>query len=176
MKKEEAYYLGKIVKKHGIKGDLLAKIDTDEPHLYENMESVFLDIKGKLVPYFLNKSNLHKADTLRLDFEDINNIEEADALIGKEMYLPLKELPELSGNKFYFHEVINFKALDQNQKEIGTIENINDRTPQAYFEIKNEKGEEILIPVADKYIKKVDRQNRQIIFDLPEGYLEVYTK
>ncbi len=175
MKKEEAYYLGKIVKKHGIKGDLLAKIDTDEPQLYENMESVFLDIKGKLVPYFLNKSSLHKATTLRLDFEDINNIEDADALIGKEIYLPLKDLPELTGNKFYFHEVLGFKAIDKKGKEIGQIENINDRTPQAYFEIKSDKGKEILIPVADRFIKQVDRKNKQIIFDLPEGYLDVYT-
>ncbi len=176
MKKEDAYYLGKIVKKHGIKGDLLAKIDTDEPELYENMESVFLDIKGKLVPYFLNHSSLHKATTLRLDFEDINNIEEADALIGKEIYLPIKDLPELSGNKFYFHEVLNFKAVDQKGNEIGIIESINDRTPQAYFEIKNQKGQEILIPVADRFITKVDRENQQIIFDLPEGYLDVYTR
>ncbi len=176
MKKEEAYYLGKIVKKHGIKGDLLAKIDTDEPELYENMESVFLDIKGKLVPYFLNKSSLHKATTLRLDFEDINNIEEADALIGKEIYLPLKDLPELTGNKFYFHEILGFQAVDTNNNKIGIIESINDRTPQAYFEIKNENGAEILIPVADRFIKKVDRENKQIIFDLPAGYLDVYTK
>jgi 16S rRNA processing protein RimM len=176
MKKEDAYYLGKIVKKHGIKGDLLAKIDTDEPELYENMESVFLDIKGKLVPYFLNKSTLHKSTTLRLDFEDINNIEEADALIGKELYLPLKNLPPLTGNKFYFHEVIGFKAVDEKGNEIGIIESINDRTPQAYFEIINDKKQEILIPVADKFIKKVDRQNKQIVFELPEAYLDVYTK
>jgi len=176
MKKEEAYYLGKIVKKHGIKGDLLAKIDTDEPELYENMESIFLDIKGKLVPYFLNKSSLHKANTLRLDFEDVNDIEEADALIGKEIYLPLKDLPELSGNNFYFHEIIGFQAVDKAGNLIGIIKNINDRTPQAYFEIKNENDKEILIPVADKFIYKVDRENKKIIFDLPEGYLEVYTQ
>ena len=176
MKKEEAYYLGKIVKKHGIKGDLLAKIDTDEPELYENMESVFLDIKGKLVPYFLNKSSLHKANTLRLNIEDVNNIEEADALIGKEIYLPLKDLPELTGNKFYFHEVIGFNALDTKGNDIGTIESINDRTPQAYFEIKNDKGQEILIPVTDRFIDKVDRDKKQIVFELPDSYLDVYTK
>ena len=52
MKKDDAYYLGKIVKKYGLKGELLAKIDTDEPENYENMESVFLEIRGKLIPFF----------------------------------------------------------------------------------------------------------------------------
>jgi len=176
MKKEDAYYLGKIVKKYGIKGELLAKIDTDEPELYEGMESVFLDIKGKLVPFFLNKSALHKATTLRLDFEDINNIEEAETLIGKSMYLPLKDLPELTGNKFYFHEVTGFDAVDNKLGHLGKIQAINDQAPQAFFVIKDEKDNEILIPVSDHFIDKVDRENKTIIFNTPEGLVDVYKK
>ncbi len=174
MKKEDAYYLGKIVKKYGLKGELLAKIDTDEPENYENMESVFLDIKGKLVPFFLNKSSLHKAATLRLHFEDINTIEEADSLIGKEIYLPLAQLPELTGNKFYFHEIIGFDAIDKQHGLVGTIKAVNDTAPQAFFIIEDDKQNEILIPVSDNFIEKVDRNNRQIIFNTPEGLIDIY--
>jgi len=174
MKKDEAYYLGKIVKRYGIKGELLAKIDTDEPESYENTEVIFLDINGKLVPYFLNKATLHKATTLRLDFEDINNLEDADNLIGKEIYLPLKDLPELTGNKFYFHEIIGFDAVDKKRGKIGKISAVNDTSPQHYFIIKNEDDKEILIPVSDDVIEKVDRANKQIIFDTPEGLIDIY--
>ncbi len=176
MKKENAYYLGKIVKKYGIKGELLAKIDTDEPENYQNLESVFLESKGKLIPFFLNKSSLHKATTLRLDFEDVNNMEEADALIGKSIYLPLDSLPKLTGNKFYFHEVTGFDAVDQNLGSIGKIIAINDQAPQAFFIIKDDKENEILIPVSDHFIIKVDRDNKQIIFETPEGLLDIYRK
>ena len=173
MKKEDAYYLGKIVKKYGIKGELLAKIDTDEPEAYENLESIFLDIKGELVPFFLEYSGLHKATTLRLAIEDINSIEDAEALIGKEIYLPLKDLPQLTGNKFYFHEIKGFEAVDNQQGSIGIIKEINDLAPQAFFVINN-NDKEILIPVSDRFIKKVDRENKQIIFETPEGLLDVY--
>ena len=174
MKKEDAYYLGKIVKKYGIKGELLAKIDTDEPETYEGMESVFLDIKGKLIPFFLNKSSLHKATTLRLDFEDINNIEDADTLIGKSIYLPLKSLPELTGNKFYFHEVIGYDAVDKKLGYIGTIQAVNDQAPQAFFIIKDQQNNEILIPVSDRFIDKVDRENKAIVFATPDGLVDIY--
>ncbi len=176
MKKEDAYYLGKIVKKYGIKGELLAKIDTDEPENYENLESVFLESKGKLIPFFLNNSRLHKATTLRLDFEDVNNMEEADALIGKSIYLPLNSLPELTGNKFYFHEVIGFEAVDKNYGKIGFIKAINDLAPQAFFIIEDDQKNEILIPVSDRFIEKVDREKKQLIFDTPEGLLDIYKK
>ena len=174
MKKEDAYYLGKIVKKYGLKGDLLAKIDTDEPETYEGMESIFLEIKGKLVPFFLNNATLHKATTLRLDFEDINNIDEAETLIGKSMYLPLESLPELKGNKFYFHEVLGFDAIDIKLGNLGKIQAINDNTPQAYFVIVDDKENEILIPVSDHFINKVDRKNKSISFDTPDGLIDIY--
>ncbi len=176
MKKEDTYYLGKIVKKYGIKGELLAKIDTDEPENYENLESVFLETRGKLVPFFLNKASLHKANTLRLNFEDINTIEDADTLIGKSIYLPLSSLPELSGNKFYFHEILGFEAIDQNKGSIGIITGVNDHAPQAFFIIKDDQNNEILIPVADQFIVTVDRQNQKIIFNTPDGLIDIYKK
>jgi len=174
MKKEDTYYLGKIVKKYGLKGELLAKIDTDEPENYENLESIFLEIKGKLIPFFLNSSTLHKAATLRLDIEDIDNLEDADPLIGKSIYLPLSSLPELSGNKFYFHEIIGFKAVDKNSGEIGIIKAVNDHAPQAFFIIEDELQNEILIPVSDQFIEKVDREKQEIIFETPEGLIDIY--
>lgn len=51
MKKEECFYLGKIVRKYSFKGELLAKLDADEPDLYVGMDSVFVDFGPTLVPY-----------------------------------------------------------------------------------------------------------------------------
>ena len=106
MRKEHCFYLGKIAKKFSYKGEVLAYMDTDEPALYENMESVFVEFNNHLVPFFIVSSQLHKNDFLRIRFEDINNEEEADKIMGCELYLPLTMLPKLEGNKFYFHEII----------------------------------------------------------------------
>lgn len=173
MRKEDCFYLGKIAKKFSFKGEVLVYLDTDEPELYENMESVFVEINNNLVPFFILNSSLHKGDFLRVRFEDVDNEDEADAIMNKAVYLPLTALPKLEGDKFYFHEVIGFTAEDLRLGDVGIIVSINDNTAQPLFEIK--KGEiEILIPMIDDFIVKVDRDNKKIIFDTPQGLIDLY--
>lgn len=173
MRKEDCFYLGKIAKKFSFKGEVLAYLDTDEPELYENLESVFVEYDKHLVPFFIESSSIHKNDFLRIRFEDVKNEEEADALLGHAIYLPLKMLPKLTGNKFYFHEVIGFEIEDKRLGIFGKIHAVNDSTAQPLFEVLN--GEvEMLIPMIDHFLVKIDRANKKVIMDLPEGLIEMY--
>ena len=173
MRKEDCFYLGKIAKKFSFKGEVLIYLDTDEPELYENMESVFVEFNKNLVPFFIENSSLHKNDFLRVQFEDVDTEEEADSILNCEVYLPLTMLPKLSGNKFYFHEVIGFEIEDKRLGVFGKIVSINDTTAQPLFEVLN--GEvEMLIPMIDQFLVKIDRENKKVIMDLPEGLIEMY--
>ncbi len=173
MQKEDCFYLGKIAKKFSFKGEVLVYLDTDEPELYQNMESVFVECNKNLVPYFILNSSLHKNDFLRVQFEDVFNEDEADKLIGSSIYLPLTMLQKLEGNKFYFHEVIGFEIEDLRVGIFGKIVSINDTVAQPLFEVIN--GEiEMLIPMIDQFLIKIDRENKKVIMDLPEGLVEMY--
>jgi len=173
MKKEDCFYLGKIVSKYSFKGELLIKLDTDQPELYEDLDALFIDVRNTLIPFFIENSQLHKSDLLRVQFEDVTNEGDADALIKSDVYLPLELLPKLDGNKFYFHEVIGFTVEDANYGKVGTIVSINDSTAQALFEIEHD-GKEILIPMNDEFIEKVDRTNKTIFVKTPEGLIDLY--
>lgn len=173
MQKEDCFYLGKIVKKYSFKGELLAKLDTDQPELYEHLNAIFIQVKNNFIPFFVESSQLHKSELLRIKFEDVDSEGDADALLKSELYLPLEFLPKLEGNKFYFHEVINFKIIDKNFGEVGTIEAINDSTAQSLFEI-DRNGIEILIPMNDEFIIEVDRDNKSITVETPPGLIELY--
>jgi 16S rRNA processing protein RimM len=173
MRKEDCFYLGKIAKKFSFKGELLIYLDTDEPELYENMESVFVEFNKNLVPFFIESSSLHKNDFLRVQFEDVATEAEADTLIGCGIYLPLSMLPKLEGNQFYFHEVIGFDIEDKRLGVFGKIVSINDSTAQPLFEVVN-GSVEILVPMIDQFLVKIDRENKKVIMDLPEGLVEMY--
>ena len=173
MKKEDCFYLGKIVKKYSFKGEVLLKLDTDQPELYTQLDALFLDLNNSLIPYFIEKAQLHKSDLLRIKFEDISTEGAAEELLRKEVYLPLNLLPKLEGNRFYYHEVIGFEVIDDSFGTVGTISGINDTTAQALFEI-NHNGFQVLIPINDDIVKKLDRVAKIINVQTPPGLIELY--
>ncbi len=173
MQLKDCFYLGKIIKKYSFKGEVLVKLDTDDPEMFKNLESVFISLRNNLIPFFVESCKLHKSQLLRIKFEEVDTEEDADALLKAELYLPLSILPELSGNKFYFHEIIGFTIIDENFGEVGIIESVNTSGAQELFVIDRE-GIEILIPVNDEFIKNVDRAQQQIIVHTPEGLIDLY--
>ena len=144
MKKKDCFFLAKIIKKYSFKGEVLAKLDTDQPELYKDLKVIFLEFNSSLVPYFIEKSKLHKSNLLRLKFEDINSDTEADKLIKKNIYLPLNLLPKLKGNSFYYHEILGFEIIDLNYGSVGEIKSVNDNSSQALFEIEK-NGKQLLV-------------------------------
>lgn len=173
MQIKDCFYLGKIVKKYSFKGEVLVKLDTDDPQLFKNLESVFISQGNNLIPFFIENCRLHKTNVLRIKFEDVDSEEEANSMLKRDLYLPLSILPKLEGDKFYYHEVMGFKVTDANFGAIGVLKNVIENAAQDLFEISY-KGKEILIPINDQFIKQVDREAKEILVETPEGLIDLY--
>ncbi|WP_282179056.1 ribosome maturation factor RimM [Maribacter stanieri] len=173
MRKEDCFYLGNIVSKYSFKGEVLVKLDTDDPEIYENMESVFVSLGNNLVPFFIKRCRLHKSNLLRIDFEEVKSESDADRIMKSGLYLPLTMLPKLTGNKFYYHEIVGFTMIDAVHGDIGIVQSVNDTTAQALFEVQKD-DKQLLIPVSDDIITKVDRANKSIFVKTPEGLVDLY--
>ena len=130
-------------------------------------------IGNNLIPFFIEHSQLHKSSLLRVQFEDVYDEATENAMIGTELFLPLSFLPPLEGNKFYYHEIIGFKVTDISFGDVGVLVGVNDKTAQHLFVIENQ-GKEILIPINDLFIKQVDRENKILGLDVPQGLIELY--
>ncbi len=171
---DDYFYLGRIVKAHGYDGKLSIYFDTDEPDEYIDIDVVYVNIAGSLVPFFINDLSLLNNKAV-VSFIDVDNIETASKLINKDIFLPLSLLPELTGSKFYYHEVKGMMVVDKNYGIIGPISAVLEYPNQAVLQIFiGEK--EVLIPISSEIITNVDRERNIMSITAPEGLLDVYLK
>jgi len=177
MKIEECFYLGYTSKVHAKHGELIAKLDVDNPNKYNKLESVLIRLNknvNSLIPFFITSAQVLNNGTVKLKIEDVNNVEHAQTLVGKELFLPLTKLPKLTGAQFYYHEIIDFEAIDAEKGNIGKVFNVMELPQQSVLEIKHSSGKEILIPITDDVVKKVDRTAKTIEINAPEGLIDIY--
>ena len=173
MDKKDFYYLGKITKLFGYKGELVFYFDVDDITEYRGLDAVFIEVNGDLIPFIIDKFRLHQGSTAIVRIQDVVDLEDAKHLINADLYLPLSTLPKLEGTKFYYHEIIGFTVVDADTGVVGVVEEVNDQTAQALLVIK-EGYREVLFPIVDELIDKVDRKEKRIYVRFPEGLLELY--
>lgn len=173
MDKKDFFILGKVVKTSGYKGSLVFFFDVDDPADYQDLEAVFIEVGGELIPFAIHTLQPKTGNTFFVSLQDVEGEEAASALVGHDILLPLSYLPKLTGNQFYFHEIIGFKAIDAQRGEIGVIESVMDQGKQAIFIIRF-KEKEILVPVSDEIIQKVNRKEETIYLNTPDGLIDIY--
>ena len=172
MNKEDCFYLGRVAKTHGIKGEVTIKLDVDDPSAYRDLKFFLLEINKVLTPFFVEKL-LINGDKFFVSIQDIHTVEAASALTGKEVYLPMELLPKLSGKQFYYHEVKGFTLVDVEKGELGPIADILEYPTQAIIQVYKDK-KEILIPILDSVIQKVDRKSKKLYVQAPPGLIDMY--
>jgi len=174
MNKDDFYYLGNITKPFGSKGQVVAYLDVDEPLQYKKLESVYLDLDGEWVPFFIEEIEFQSGSKVLFHFEGVNTSQDAAVYTGRKMYLPLTYLPPLKGKKFYYHEVKGFIVIDKVKGNIGTLVKVIDLPRQCLLQIAfGEK--EILVPLLDEIILKVDRKKKELYICAPDGLIDFYT-
>lgn len=172
MLKEDCFLVGWIVRKHGFKGDVIIKLDTDVPEQYENMESIFLAQGEDLVPYFFERSSFTNKGFMKVHFEGVDTEEEADRIMKSELFLPLDFLPELDEDAYYYHEIVGYDVVDAKHGSIGVVKLVDDSSAQKLL-IVDHNGIEIMIPM-DHMVNKVDKEKHIVEIETPDGLLDLY--
>ena len=167
MKKEDCFFLGYVSRKHGYKGDVNIRLETPPKH--KELAHIFIELNGRLVPFFIDSFRLKKENIALVKFEDVDSEEEAQKLIGKEVYLPLELLGESQHNKLL--ALIGFEVIDSKHGNIGKVTDILDNTAQELFQISN--GDlDILIPITEVFIQKIE--GNIIYLKTPEGLIDLF--
>lgn len=163
--------LGKIVKPHGIRGELKVFPYTELPENVLEYKELFLSLAEPFHPEqrsMINGRMQGKFVIMRLD--RCNDRNTAELLAGMEIYIERSALPELDDDEYYLRELIGKKAISQGQ-EFGTIRDIVSGSGHDLLNIISAEGKEILVPLVTEFI--IEFKVDSVVFDLPPGLLEL---
>ena len=172
MPTEDYFQIGTVTKTRGLKGELQVFVAYDEPEKLK-FTSLFIELGGKLVPYFVSFFKLPQKNVAYVLLEDVDTIEKAALLVKKNVFLSNKNKPKKKKNEFGLKDLLNFIAIDENEGELGEIIEIHEY-PQQFIATVSYKNQEVLFPLNENIIKQIDVVKGVVIVDLPEGLLDVY--
>lgn len=172
MTKDDCFFFGKITKTHGLKGELTVKLDVANHADFKDLRYFLIEDRGNLIPYFIENQKIN-GDRMIVQLQDVKKVEQAVAFMGKAVFLPNELMPELDEDDFYFKEIVGFKMIDALKGEIGAISDVLEYPTQAVIQVMKD-GKEILIPIHDDIIQKVDKKAKTLTVKTPEGLIDMY--
>ena len=170
---KDSIYIGQIAKLHGYKGGVSLFLDVTHPEEYMDMESFFIEIDGILTPFFVESFKLKNKGFAAVKFQGVDSEQEARSLLKKKVFIPETELRELDESNFYDHEVIGYEVEDVVKGEIGKVTAIADLKQNPLLIVEFE-DKEILLPIFEGLIVKVDRKLKRLRVKAPDGLIDLY--
>jgi 16S rRNA processing protein RimM len=172
MKADEAFYIGYITKTRGLKGEVQLFFEYEDPEALD-LDVVFADINGKMVPFFTSSYKLQTNNTGYFSFDDVDHIDKAQVLLRKKIYLPLAKKPEKAEDEFYYTDLVGFEVTDEKLGLLGAIMEVHEY-PQQFVATVTYNEREIMFPLSEDFIQEIDGEGRRLTVNLPEGLLDVY--
>ena len=151
--------IGRVVKAHGIKGELKFFLYNNDSTLLLSNLKIWFKIKNKFDSFNLVFSKGINGEIVKLD--KINDRNEAELLKGKEFFVSRDDFPEPGKENFYLNDIINF-VVWYNGKEIGLISEVLPLPSGNMIEL-NIDGKDVLIPMIDEYVKFFDFDKKMVI-------------
>lgn len=173
IKTEDVYQIGRMGKAHGLKGEINFQFTDD---VWERTDSDYLicDVDGILVPFFIEEYRFRSDSTAIMKFEDLDSADAIQFLVNSNVFFEKKYQEELDEDEVSLHYFIGFKMIDgDNDKEIGTIIDIDDKTDNWLFIVERPDGNEVMIPAHEEFIQEIKQEEKTMVMDLPIGLLDL---
>lgn len=164
--------IGKLVATFGVHGEIIVKHHLGKKTALKGLETIFIeDKKDELLPYFIESIKIKSADELYLKIEGINSKEAAQKIIQKQVWLVEEEFHKHAGKSAPI-SLLGFNMV-QDGDDLGEILEVIEQPHQLLCRI-DWKGKEALIPIHDETLIKIDKKNKIVHVNLPEGLLDVF--
>jgi 16S rRNA processing protein RimM len=162
--------LGRITRVHRFDGVVTVKLEKYFSEKIPELESVFIEIDDRPVPFFITSFMQPDNLTLRLQFQAYESDTKIKEFTGCKVYLT-KELNLSVENSMGF--LLNFKVTGPGRKQVGIIKEIIEQPGHLLLNIETPAKHELLLPLHEDLINSIDKKNKTIDLIIPDGIEEI---
>jgi 16S rRNA processing protein RimM len=168
----DCFELGTITKNHGVRGQVVVRLNNLSFDDIKEMETVFIEIDGLPVPFFITEYSEHSKETIVLTIDDINKEEDAKKLVNCHVYIKSSQVERSENPIQSTNFLIGFTVIDMHAVELGVIDEILNIDNNPLLRIVRNK-QEVLLPLHEDLVHEIDVENKIIRVKVPEGLMDL---
>lgn len=168
----EYLLLGRILRPHGVRGELKVQVDTDYPERIAELKTVYLASEPEAEnprPYAVKAARLHQGYVL-LMLNEFTSRNDAELLRGSYVLVNITDAIPLNEDEFYLYELIGMRVITDDGQELGTIAEVMETGANDVYIVRGEQGT-LLLPAHEETVIEYDFDERTVTMRLPDGLL-----
>ena len=166
------FKIGKLAASFGLTGQLVLQHSLGKKTSLKGLEAIFIEEnKYNFIPYFIESTSIKSENETYVKLEGINTKESARILTPKEAWLEESDFNKHT-QKSAPIALLGFNMIE-GDTDLGEIIEVIEQPHQVLCTIMY-KGNESLITIHQESLLKIDKKNKKVFVDLPEGLLDIY--
>ena len=168
----EYFKIGKFVAVHGLKGELLLKHELGKKTSLKGLPAIFVEEKkNSFIPWFIESTKIKSEEEIYVKLEGLHSREAAIKLTQKEIWVTEPDFKKFAA-KTAPASLLGYSIINNNEP-LGEILELIEQPHQLLCRLEI-KGKEVLIPLHEETLQKVNHTKREVVVELPDGLLEIY--
>jgi 16S rRNA processing protein RimM len=175
MDKITLVHIGKVLRPHGLKGELCIDIYADSPFLLDRTTRIYLQRPGhKPKPFAVLGWQPHgRRFILQLDrFSGMRD--EAAKWTGADILMRSRDLPPLEEGEHFCHQLVGCAVFLASRELLGRLEGVQTCSGREVWSIVTDGGREVLFPAENQFVRSIDLEGKRIVIDPPPGLVDIY--
>ncbi|MBN1994611.1 MAG: 16S rRNA processing protein RimM [Anaerolineae bacterium] len=167
----ELHYLaiGKVVRAHGLRGEVSIAVLTEFPERFKTTEWVYLGDQFEATAYRLESFRWHKQNVL-LTLAGVTDRTQAEQLKGQFVQVPVEQAVPLPEDAYYFYQLIGLDVVTIAGQHLGIVTDIVETGANDVYVVEHD-GQEILLPAIADVVKSIDLETGQMVVEVIEGLI-----
>jgi 16S rRNA processing protein RimM len=173
IEKEDCTHIGVVSKIHGIAGEVVVKLLNGIEGDDLETDCLFLELEGGLVPFMIDSWRDRGDGSLLVIFEMIASEAAARRVVDAPVWIDNADMTAITDEGAHSSLLVGYSVHDKQHGLLGKIIEVRDPERNPHFAIDGANGE-ILVPIVDEYMLSLDRDQKILYIEAPEGLIELY--